>query len=88
MWERVGLVRTGSGIWEARHRLIELEEPLSKTLPGRVAFDVARLVTAAALRRSESRGGHYRADYPDPDSFQASRNLVEPIAADERVDVS
>lgn len=78
MWERVGLVRTGAGLWEAHNRLIELEEALSKTVPGRVAFEVARQVIAAALRRSESRGGHYRADYPQPDPFQAARTLVEP----------
>jgi len=28
---------------------------------------VARLLTAAALERRESRGGHYRSDFPAPD---------------------
>ncbi len=79
MWERVGLVRTGSGLWDAHNRLLELEPTLIESVPGRVAFEVASLVTTAALRRSESRGGHYRADYPEPDPFQANRNLVEPI---------
>jgi L-aspartate oxidase len=82
MWERVGLVRTGSGLWEARNRLLDLDKTLRSSIAGRVAADVARQVVAAALRRSESRGGHYRADYPDPDDFQASRNLVEPIPSD------
>ncbi len=79
MWERVGLVRTGNGLWEARNRLLDLDSELRSSLSGRVAADVARLVVAAALRRSESRGGHYRADYPETDVFQANRNLVEPI---------
>jgi L-aspartate oxidase len=78
MWDRVGLVRTGPGLWEARNRLLDLAGELRASIAGRVAFDVARLVAAAALRRSESRGGHYRADYPDTDPFQAARNLVEP----------
>jgi L-aspartate oxidase len=85
MWERVGLIRTGPGLWEARNRLLELDGTLRSSLAGRVAADVARLVVAAALRRSESRGGHYRADYPEPDVFQANRNLVEPIPLDEGV---
>ena len=83
MWERVGLVRTGPGLWEARNRLLELDAELRSSLAGRVGADVARLVIAAALRRSESRGGHYRADYPETDVFQANRNLVEPMRLDD-----
>ena len=79
MWERVGLVRTGAGLWEARNRLLDLDATLRSSIAGRVAADVARQVVAAGLRRSESRGGHYRADYPEADVFQANRNLVEPI---------
>jgi L-aspartate oxidase len=82
MWDRVGVVRTGSGLWEAHQRLLDLHDELSAGLDGRTAEDVARMVVAAALRRSESRGGHYRADYPEPDSFQASRTLVEPGPVD------
>lgn len=82
MWDRVGLVRTGSGLWEARNGLMELESVLRRTVAGRVAVELALMMVLAALRRSESRGGHYRADYPEPDPLQAHRTLVDPIRSD------
>ena len=82
MWERVGLVRTGAGIYEAERRLLtDLWDVLHTSIAGRVAAEVAGLVMAAAMRRTESRGGHYRADYPDLDPLQEQRVLVEPTRA-------
>lgn len=82
MWDRVGLIRTGDGLWEARNALMEMEHVLNRTIAGRNAADLALLITMAALKRSESRGGHYRADYPEEDSKQAMRALVVPGAVD------
>jgi L-aspartate oxidase len=82
MWDRVGLIRTGDGLWEARNSIIDMEPVLSRTISGRNASDLGLLITMAALRRSESRGGHYRADYPDEDPKQAMRALLVPGAAD------
>jgi aspartate oxidase len=42
---------------------------------------VATLVTVAALRRPESRGGHHRVDHPRPDARHAGRIVVEPVPA-------
>lgn len=81
MWNRVGLVRTGSGLWEARNAILEIEPVLRRTLAGRNAADLALMMVMAALRRSESRGGHYRADYPEQDPMQAHRTLIDPGAA-------
>lgn len=78
MWDRVGLIRSGSGLWEARNALVEMEPVLSRTIAGRNAVDLGLMMTMAALRRSESRGGHYRADYPEADPKQAMRALVAP----------
>jgi aspartate oxidase len=59
-----------------------MEHVLNRTIAGRNAADLGLLITMAALKRSESRGGHYRADYPDEDPKQAMRALVVPGAVD------
>jgi len=79
MYTRVGLWRDGDGLQEARRHLAALSERLDG-LPAvrgggfaevarwgeaRNLLLVARLVTEAAWRRRESRGAHYRADFPD-----------------------
>jgi len=82
MWDRVGLVRTGDGLWEARNHILELESVLRRTIAGRVAVELSLMVVLAALRRSESRGGHYRADYPELDPMQEHRTLIDPTRAE------
>jgi L-aspartate oxidase len=82
MWDRVGLVRTGDGLWQARNHLLELDSVMRRTIAGRVAIELSLMVVLAALRRSESRGGHYRADYPEPDPMQEHRTLIDPTRAD------
>ena len=81
MWDRVGVERSGPGLRDALATLEELRQPLFKSVPGRVAFEVASLVTVAALRRPESRGSHHRVDHPLPDPLQASRMVIEPMPA-------
>ncbi|HEU4321284.1 MAG TPA: L-aspartate oxidase [Acidimicrobiia bacterium] len=80
MWDRVGLIRTGDGLWAARNAIIDMEPVLRRTIGGRNAAELALLIIMSALRRSESRGGHYRADYPEEDPMQAMRALVVPGA--------
>lgn len=67
MWNDVGLVRHEAGM---RHALEVFEEiaghkPQSLMLCN--MLDAARIITQAALERKESRGGHYRSDYPEHD---------------------
>lgn len=70
MWERVGVVRNAEGLastaetlatWE-RHMVQATDRP-SHELANLVLL--GRLVTEAALTREESRGAHYRTDFPD-----------------------
>lgn len=82
LWDRVGFIRTGDGLWEARQALMSLEDVLSRTIQGRNAISLALLTVMAALRHSETRGGHYRADHPDANPMPAIRALLDPGMAD------
>jgi L-aspartate oxidase len=64
-WERMGLVRDEAGLTSA----VEELERLSVRHPhaageARNLLGIGRLLAAAALARRESRGGHYRTDFP------------------------
>jgi L-aspartate oxidase len=68
MWEYAGLVRNEAGLTTATAELERLASRyLDATGEARNLLAVARLLTAAALARRESRGGHYRSDFPAPD---------------------
>ena len=78
MWERAGLIRTGTRLWDARSAILEMDPILRRTISGRNAAELGGMMVMSALRRSESRGGHYRADYPEPDPMQEHRTLIDP----------
>ena len=62
--KHLGIMRHHDGLVELLAALETIAHP---------AADLVRLMTAAALARTESRGGHWRADYPEPDSQQIRR---------------
>lgn len=77
MYANVGLVRNEFGLREALSRIEELEA----SFPGaandlRNLLVVGRLVAEAALARKESRGSHYRSDYPLADEALAKRSFT------------
>jgi L-aspartate oxidase len=73
MWEKVGIVREGPGLAEAALTLAMWERSASQPLD-RPSHELAnlllagRLATEGALIRQESRGAHYRTDFPEPDN--------------------
>ncbi len=65
MWQRVGLIRDGKDLEFAENELVRLAEK-APNLRTRNFVTLALLMTRAALWREESRGGHYRRDFPVP----------------------
>lgn len=75
LWEQVGIIRESAGLEEAvasldrlreTQRQFNLDNP--KVFPyvweDRNALLIGRAIAAAALKRTESRGAHFRSDFP------------------------
>ena len=70
MWDNVGIVRNAETLKEALARLqqyTDLRPAMRSGFELQNMLEVSLLVTDAALVRQESRGAHYRSDYPDRD---------------------
>lgn len=65
MWERVGILRDADSLKRALREFEEIEKSNLST-SSRNFVTLALLVTRAALWREESRGGHFRTDFPEP----------------------
>ena len=70
MWKKVGIVREGKMLRLALAQLGEWSEkmppPKSRAAcEARNLYAVARLIARSALAREESRGAHYRLDFPE-----------------------
>jgi L-aspartate oxidase len=66
MWERVGILRDRESLNRALKEFEQIERSDLST-SSRNFVTLAKLVATAALWREESRGGHYRTDFPDRD---------------------
>nr|HMN87301.1 L-aspartate oxidase [Bauldia sp.] len=71
----VGVVRDAAGL---RRALAVIERLTARNRSPRFAnmLDTARLIAIAALARTESRGGHYRSDYPEPNPAWKHRTFI------------
>jgi L-aspartate oxidase len=91
MWTRAGLVRTGSGLrdavdtlgaWSAAVLEARRRTPGDQTLRRVSSLVVVGLLVArAALRREESRGGHFRADFTQRDDLHWTCHVSDRLPA-------
>lgn len=88
MWEDAGIIRDAEGLIRAQDSLAELDRELDATgIDGKeLAFNltwhdwlnfkslvlVSRAITAAAITRENSRGAHYRSDFPQAGDLDTS----------------
>ncbi len=85
MWKGAGLVRNDGGLRDLLSLIDDLTPQLGASIEGRNLALVGRLVASAALARTESRGGHYRSDFPAPDHRMAHRTIVRSTPRMERL---
>ena len=65
MWQHAGISRTAKGLRACLSALAEIESRLPEgATEEQNLVQTGRLIAEAALLRKESRGGHYRSDYP------------------------
>jgi len=86
MWRCCGLLRSGSGLQEAVSQLETWRAAIVMVARGRSDDEFMRvrsivtvglMIARAALRREESRGGHFRSDFPNRDDIKWRKHVAD-----------
>jgi succinate dehydrogenase / fumarate reductase flavoprotein subunit/fumarate reductase flavoprotein subunit len=102
MWHKAGLIRTKNQLKEAQVELAEIRDELGKaSCPNSSAYnlvwmdilnmenylEVSQAIVNSALAREESRGSHFRSDFPEKDdenylcNFVITKDNPKPVAS-------
>ncbi len=87
MWEKAGIVRTEQSLNQALEALAEVRQGLPDARVADAAglvdalklknmLIVSEMVSRSALLRTESRGSHYRTDYPERNDRDWLKNII------------
>ncbi len=92
MWDDVGILRTGDSLRRGLQRLQDLDAQLARTgvadtdrafhmgwhdwLNLKSLVDVSRVIALSALAREDSRGAHFREDFPHTGDLESSHYIV------------
>jgi len=89
-WEKLGIIREEKGLQEGLNAIRELKDKISQVgildsrsynilwndwLNMRNLLDVSEIVGISALERKESRGAHYRSDFPKKNNREYLKNF-------------
>jgi len=87
MWERVGILRDKDSLKRALQEFRQIEKA-NLSVSSRNFVTLAKLVAKGALWREESRGGHYRNDFPERDEkfrVHSIQKLDAEISSSEKI---
>ena len=76
LWKYVGIERNEEDLKKAYFSLENIENKENNIYKKRLA-KLGKLITKAALERKESRGAHYRLDYPKPKKEYEKHTLIK-----------
>ncbi len=90
MWEKAGLLRDAEGLSAANEELRNMGSAIPEEILDRQAIELGNLLTVgelivrSALARKESRGAHYRNDFPKRDDAKFGKHSLiakgEPVS--------
>jgi L-aspartate oxidase len=81
MWQHAGVIRNRDGLESLKNQILEWKHSLvdtsdRPTVEARNLLSVGELITRSALAREESRGAHFRADFPKHDDAKFLKHSI------------